>query len=100
DEREGAVTTVVLTVEAAGEYETFCRLPGHRQAGMSGTLLVGSSQEGEAAESEESAQVASVVHNPADVPEPIGARGPQTVLVDLVAQDPEAQLAEGTTHTY
>jgi len=97
---EGAETTVVFTVDEAGEYEYFCSLPGHRQAGMSGTLLVGSSQEGEAAESEESAQVASVVHNPADVPEPIGDRGPQTVRVDLVARELEAQLAEGTTYTY
>jgi uncharacterized cupredoxin-like copper-binding protein len=36
----GGSNTVEFTPAEAGEYEYFCTVPGHREAGMSGTLVV------------------------------------------------------------
>jgi len=36
----GATATGALTVPRPGTYEFFCSVPGHRDAGMSGTLVV------------------------------------------------------------
>jgi len=86
--------TVIFQVGEAGEYNYYCSLPGHRQAGMEGVLRVG----------EPPAPVAavapSIVRNPADLPGPIGDRPPTTVKVDLLAQEVEGQLTDGTTFTY
>lgn len=43
---------------------------------------------------------ADIVHDPSDLPGPIGDREPQTVRVDLEAIEVEGQLADGTTYTY
>ncbi len=36
----GASATVEFTAMAAGTYEFYCSIPGHREAGMKGTLVV------------------------------------------------------------
>ena len=91
---QGAESTVTFEVTEAGEYEYFCSLPGHKQAGMVGSLVVGKP----GAQGEPEAQ--PIVLNPSDLPEPVGGRGPQTVQVDLVARELEGQLADGATYTY
>lgn len=42
----------------------------------------------------------NIVHHPADLPEPIGDRAPETVKVDLQAVEVTGQLAEGATYSY
>lgn len=42
----------------------------------------------------------NIVHNPADLPQPIGAREPQTVYVNLEAVEVVGQLADGATYSY
>jgi uncharacterized cupredoxin-like copper-binding protein len=37
----GASTTLTVKATQAGKYVFFCPIPGHRQAGMQGTLVVG-----------------------------------------------------------
>jgi len=44
--------------------------------------------------------VASIVRDPADLPPPIGARGPQRVKVDLETTEIVGQLADGATYRY
>jgi nitrite reductase (NO-forming) len=88
-----AQSTVTFQVEEEAEYEYYCSVPGHRQAGMVGVLRVGEPQS-------MAATAPSIVRNPADVPAPIGDRPPQTVTIDLLAQELEGQLADGTTYTY
>jgi nitrite reductase (NO-forming) len=60
---------------------------------MLGTLQVGESPalatEGE-----------TIVHSPMDLPEPVGARAPELVRIDLTAVELEGQLADGTTFQY
>lgn len=85
--------SIVFTVDEVGEYVYFCSIPGHRQAGMWGTLVVG--------EPEPVATTGeNIVRHPTDLPGPLAAREPETVVVDLTAQEVEGQLAEGTTFTY
>ena len=42
----------------------------------------------------------SIVRDPADLPKPIGARGPQRVKVDLETIEVTGQLADGATYRY
>ena len=90
--QRGQIGKVTLKVDAAGAYAYYCTVPGHRQAGMWGTLQVG---EPVAAASGE-----SVVRDPNDLPPPIGDREPTAIRVDLTAIEVVGQLADGTTYSY
>jgi nitrite reductase (NO-forming) len=83
---------LVFKVDVAGEYVYYCAVPGHRQAGMWGTLQVG--------DAAVAASGADIVRPPSDLPGPIGARAPETVRIDLEAQEIVGQLADGTTFPY
>src|SRR5262249_58609375 len=39
--RKGASSVTVFRADPAGEFAYFCSLPGHRQAGMEGKIVVG-----------------------------------------------------------
>lgn len=91
-----AQKTIRFTVPEAGSYVYYCAIPGHRQAGMFGTLQVG-----EAAEPAANAEVGQdIVHHPADLPHPVGAREPQTIRVELEAKEVVGQLADNATYSY
>jgi nitrite reductase (NO-forming) len=112
--------TLSFVVSQAGEFEYYCTVPGHREIGMKGQLLVSGEAVADGSEvvatpapvadalaAGPSAQVAparsdavSIVHNPADVPPPVGDRGPMNVRVDLTAQEVVGVLADGATYTY
>ncbi len=85
--------TVTFVADVEGSFDYYCTIAGHRAAGMTGKLQVG-------AGGGQAATGASVVHNPADLPAPVGSRGPQLVQVELTAQEVEGQLANGTTYSY
>jgi len=61
---------------------------------MEGRLVVGP------AGTPQVAHAPSIVRDPADLPPPIGKRGPQAVEIHLEAVELEGQLASGTTYTY
>ena len=106
--------TVEFVPDHPGDFVYYCNQPGHRQIGMWGTLTV----TGEALASYASAAPAaqtvaavptaapaaadavSVVRNPADLPAPVGDRGPTDVRVDLHAIEVNGILADGTTYRY
>lgn len=85
--------TVRFTVDEAGEYVYDCTVPGHHQAGMFGTLVVGE-------EGASGAVGEDIVHHPGDVPQPLDGRQPQTVSLELEAVEVTGQLADGTTYDY
>lgn len=89
----GQLAILTFTVEEEGEYVYYCSMPGHRQAGMWGTLRVG-----EPAAQEPAGE--TIVHNPADVPPPVGDRPPTTVRVDLTTREVTGQLADGAEYHY
>jgi nitrite reductase (NO-forming) len=90
-----ASTTIVFQATQPGEFFYYCTVPGHRQAGMEGKLIVGAPiiEEGPA-----TAQ--SVVRAPDDLPASSGDRSSQNLRIDLEAIEVEGQLGNGTTYTY
>ncbi len=113
--------TVEFVASMPGDFIYHCSVPGHREVGMFGTLRVtGTVEVGDRAELADSqgspagqpmvmpmptiepadANAVSVVRNPADVPPPIGDRGPMTLRVDMSTLEVKGVLADGTTFSY
>lgn len=104
-----------FTADKEGTYKYYCSVPGHRQAGMEGNIIVGSGVS-TAAESNSSSNIAmnmpttsagpadpdaqDITHDPADIPEPVGNRGPETVQIELETREISGLLADGTSYRY
>jgi len=93
----GKQAVVTFQAGEAGEYSYYCTVPGHRQAGMEGRLLVG--KVASSAETNPAVDV-SVVRSPADLPGPLNRSTSETVRVDLETVEVEARLADGTSYKF
>lgn len=91
---KGASTAIVFRADKKGQFKYICSLPGHVQAGMIGEILVG----GSAAPAKASG--AQIARSPMEVGQPVGARGPQSLTVNLETTEVLGQLADGTTYKY
>ena len=89
----GESDSITFTANQTGSFTYYCSVPGHKAAGMFGQLVVGTA----AAVTDEGADI---VRDPSDVPAPLAPREPQTVEVDLAAEEVLGQLADGTVMTY
>ena len=94
--RKGASSVTVFRADQAGEFAYFCSLPGHRQAGMEGKILVGGVRAPVAA----LPPSVSIVRNPIDLPGPAAPGPARTVKVDLEAVELVGRLANETTYNY
>jgi nitrite reductase (NO-forming) len=119
--------TVVVEFVAnqPGMFKYYCSIPGHRQIGMEGVLrVVGTIVAGDPSELDASRSdsgytdhthgsgattvetrpavenAVSIVRNPADVPPPVGDRGPIHHVVEMTAIEVDGILADGTTYRY
>ncbi|HET7921893.1 MAG TPA: copper-containing nitrite reductase [Gammaproteobacteria bacterium] len=92
---KGASTIIVFRADKAGTFDYFCTLPGHRQAGMAGKLIVGKPVATEVPELRN-----DISRDPADVPPPVGNRAPTTVHYTIESFEVKARLADGTTYNY
>jgi nitrite reductase (NO-forming) len=113
---QGASVTVSFKVDKGGEFDYFCTIPGHREAGMEGKFSVAGASVSNAeptASSNEHVAIdgpvvvdnppvtgADVVRDPTDLPAPLAFREPEIVRIDLEAVEIEGQLADGTTFSY
>lgn len=97
--QKGSGTVIVFRADKAGEFKYFCTIPGHVAAGMVGRLVV--TKKGQkAAAAPAKATGIDISQNPMAVGEPVGARGPRTLNVDLETTEVTGQLMDGTTYRY
>jgi nitrite reductase (NO-forming) len=110
--------TVEFVADNEGTFTYYCAVPGHVQAGMYGTFIVGSGIAAAGNESQNTGYTGSgqtapvvaagavdpnavdVVRNPADLPGPLPNRGPEKVVVELETVELVGKLADGTTFKY
>jgi nitrite reductase (NO-forming) len=116
---QGATVTLEFTVDKGGEFDYFCTIPGHREAGMAGKFKATGAAVAQPAApasdasgsnyvasnapvvvSNPAATGADIVRDPTDLPAPLENREPTTVRIDLEAVEIEGQLADGTTYKY
>ena len=93
----GAGTSIAFQVSEAGALTYFCTLPGHREAGMIGQLIVTTTPE-PATVAEAPDTIVSL--DPAEVPPPIERQEPQRVEVLLETIELAGVLDSGTTYEY
>lgn len=118
---KGTTTTLTFTA-SAGTFAYYCSMPGHRQAGMVGSLIVaGDSSQTDASSADSSGgmdmgmdmgststqpagpadpNAVSIVRAPDDLPGPLTVRGPETVEINLETVEVPGILADGTTYVY
>src|SRR5262245_24621885 len=94
--RKGASSVTVFRAGQAGEFAYFCSLPGHRQAGMEGKIVVGGAKGPVAA----LPPSVSIARDPTDLPGPLPAGPPRTVSIELEAVELVGKLANETTYHY
>jgi nitrite reductase (NO-forming) len=90
----GETTVIVFEADQIGDFVYYCSIPGHRQAGMEGRLVV--SEPGAAAP----ATAPSIVRAATDLPTPLNSSGPQHYSLEIETVELEGQLANGATYTY
>ncbi len=100
---KGDSDTLIFKAGKAGEFVYNCTIPGHKEAGMQGKLVVIDPAAAGKATSNEAPQppaAPSIVHDPADLPASVGKRPAQKLRVDLETVEIVGQLADGATYTY
>lgn len=99
----GMSTSVSFVAGQEGTFAYYCAIPGHREMGMQGKLVVGSGQGGATnlpAIGPEVLPVADIVHNATDVPAPITRTVPTTVDIWLNVTMVNAEIEPGVSYTY
>ena len=113
---QGSSTTLSFTVDKGGEFDYFCTIPGHREAGMEGKFTVAGGTvagadptslsnehvtiDGPVVVDDPPTTGADVVRDPTELPGPLAIREPEIVRIDLETVEIEGQLADGTTFSY
>ncbi|HET7771292.1 MAG TPA: copper-containing nitrite reductase, partial [Chloroflexota bacterium] len=102
--------TGTFEIAKAGTYEVFCSIPGHKEAGMKTTLVVGGAAGAAAAAPAAAGAIAAPVVAPAvagakalpqpAVAPPVNRTTPTLVKYEIETKEVVGQMADGTTYTY
>lgn len=99
----GSSASVSFVADQQGTFAYYCAIPGHRELGMEGSLVVGSGQGGSNSLppiSPEVLPVSDIVRNVTDVPPPITRTTPATVSLWLNATPVNGQIEPGVSYEY
>jgi len=94
----GARGSAEFTADTAGNFEYFCTIPGHKEAGMKGTFIVGAG--GPAMPPAKTTDVSEIAHRATDLPPPLTRATPATVDIFLGVREVVAEIEPGTTFSY
>ena len=86
--------SVVFKTTAEGVFAYYCSVPGHRQAGMEGRLIVGNPA------SAQDKVFPSASRAPDDLPASLNRSTPEKVRIDLETIEVVGRLADGTSYTF
>jgi nitrite reductase (NO-forming) len=99
----GAASSVTFVAAQQGTFAYYCAIPGHRELGMQGSLVVGNGQGGPTALppiGPEVLPVNDIVHNATDVPPPITRTTPAAVGIWLNVTPVNAAIEPGVSYMY
>lgn len=99
----GASSSVTFVADQQGTFAYYCAIPGHREMGMQGSLVVGNGQGGSNALppiGPEVLPVNDVVHNASDIPAPITRTTPANVDIFLNVTLVNGQVEQGVSYPY
>lgn len=99
----GASSSVSFLASQQGTFAYYCAIPGHREMGMQGSVVVGNGQGGSTSLppiSPEVLPVNDIVHNATDVPPPITRTTPANVSIWLNVSMVNAEIEPGVSYQY
>ena len=96
---KGATDALTFRATTEGSFAYYCAIPGHRQAGMAGTYVVGEPT-GVSIGPEANRTVDSIAQNPSAIPPPIHRNYSTTIHVYLHAEEVTAEIEPGVSFTY
>lgn len=91
---KGATTTITFKAGKNGTFEYYCSLPGHKAMGMVGRFVVGKRPQ------TSTDDTPTISQDPTAVSQPIGARAPRHVTLDLETKELVGRLADGSSYKY
>lgn len=111
---KGDKTSVTFTAQKTGSFEYYCNIPGHRETGMTGTLIVDGAGRTEAVpvtppgivsqvvrlEAPKTPQVTDIAASGAIVPLPLTRKAPANVKILLETKEVVAKMADNVTYTF
>lgn len=95
--RKGGSSVIAFRADKEGTFTYFCSIPGHKETGMIGQIIVSNPK---TAKVSTQTAAADIIQSPTDIPQPVGNRSPQLVRVNLETTEVQGQLADDTTYTY
>jgi len=95
--RKGGSSIIAFRADKEGTFTYLCSIPGHKEAGMIGRIVVSNPN---AAQAATETQGVNIIQSPTDIPRPIGDRNPRLVRVNLETTEVQGQLADGTSYNY
>jgi nitrite reductase (NO-forming) len=113
--KAGGKATATFDIGKVGSYAIFCSIPGHKEAGMTGTLLVGGAAAASHAQPQAQPATGAVAAPAAKVgpamaglkplplptvAPPVNRSAPTTVRYEVETKEVSAQLADGVTYTF